>query len=238
MTTTSTTNTPGLLIVFEGIDGAGKTTQAGLLEGWLQRQGLEVTRTREPTNGQYGAQIRASATTGRRGLEEELQLFIDDRREHIETVIGPALSQGHVVIVDRYYFSTAAYQGPRGADVADILETNEDFAPEPDLLIFLDVEPKLGLSRVQVRDGQGNHFEQIDSLTDAAVIFRGIDRPYKMTLDASQSVEQLHQLILERLRQVDGLLFKHLCLKTSVEECATLHCGVREGCGYWGTTQA
>jgi dTMP kinase len=105
----------GLLIVFEGIDGTGKSTQMLLLARYLREKGLVVIETREPTNGQFGQKIRA-LYTNRNGIspEQELELFLADRREHVQNVLAPALREGKVVLCDRYFLSTAAYQGVVG----------------------------------------------------------------------------------------------------------------------------
>src|SRR5688500_5310542 len=91
-------NAPGFLIVFEGIDGAGKTTQAHFLQEVLQARGFPVIRTKEPTTGHYGQVLRDSALTGRLSVEEELELFIKDRTDHVQTTIKPALESGKIVI--------------------------------------------------------------------------------------------------------------------------------------------
>src|SRR5262245_60816806 len=131
----------GILVAIEGIDGAGKTTQAEMIEQRLATAGFEVIRAKEPTAGRYGQQLRDSATSGRLPPEQELELFLADRREHVVTTIQPALEAGKVVILDRYYFSMAAYQGARGMDPEAILAVNETFAPPPDLLVLLRVTP-------------------------------------------------------------------------------------------------
>lgn len=191
--------TPGVLVVFEGIDGGGKTTQAGLLKAACEAAGLPVRLSKEPTDGQHGARLRASAATGRLSAEEELELFILDRRAHVEQVIQPALDAGEIIILDRYYFSTAAYQGIRGLDVDDILKRNEAFSPAPDLLVILDVEPRVGLSRVHGRGDVANLFEREDDLAKCAEIFRGIERPYLARIDATGAVEAIQQEIWSRL---------------------------------------
>jgi dTMP kinase len=81
-----------------------------------------------------------NAATGRLSPEDELLYFLNDRRQHVEETIAPALAAGKVVILDRYYFSTMAYQGARGFDPVEIRRMNEEFAPVPDLLLILDLD--------------------------------------------------------------------------------------------------
>ena len=121
----------GLFIVIEGIDGTGKSTQSKRLAEWFRSRGREVVLSREPTDGPWGKKLRESATTGRLSAEEELECFLNDRREHVEMSIKPALAEGKVVILDRYYFSTMAYQGARGFDPVEIRRRNEAFGRSP-----------------------------------------------------------------------------------------------------------
>ena len=132
---------PGLLLAMEGIDGAGKTTQIRALESLLRQAEVPHVATKEPTNGPWGRRIRESARTARMAPNDELEAFLRDRREHVTDLLTPSLQAGKVVLVDRYYFSTVAYQGARGLDPKDLLARNA-FAPEPDLLIVLDLPPK------------------------------------------------------------------------------------------------
>ena len=192
---------PGFLIAIEGIDGAGKTTQAHFVQSALKDRNLTVIRTKEPTTGQWGQVLRDSALTGRLSLEEEVDTFIKDRRQHVEEVIQPALREGYVVIVDRYYFSTAAYQGARGVDPEELIRRNEEFAPEPDLLVLLDVEPNVGLKRIKTRGDRANHFEKTDTLTKAREIFLSIDKPYLYRLNATESAEHLRDKIVREFSQ-------------------------------------
>jgi dTMP kinase len=111
----------GIFIAVDGIDGAGKTTQVEMLRAALTHAGLPVTVSKEPTNGQWGAVLRESAVSGRLSLDEELKAFINDRREHVDTLITPKLEAGHVVVLDRYFYSTIAYQGCRGANAREIM---------------------------------------------------------------------------------------------------------------------
>lgn len=162
----------GLLVAIEGIDGAGKTTQVAALADALRAVGLTVTTSKEPTSGPWGQKIRESATSGRMSLDDELAAFLEDRREHVRDLIQPALQRGEVVIVDRYYYSTAAYQGARGADPAAIVDENRAFAPRPHVLAIIDVPADVGLQRVEGRDGEGNEFEQLDALAESRRLFR------------------------------------------------------------------
>ncbi|WP_313918555.1 dTMP kinase [Tahibacter sp.] len=177
----------GLLIAIEGIDGAGKSTLARGLADELNKLGIEPLLTKEPTNGPHGTALRQSATTGRLSAEDELKLFVADRREHVEQLLRPALDAGRVVILDRYYFSNAAYQGAAGLDSAGILAQNEAFAPKPDLLLLLDLPPEIGLSRIAARGDRANAFENEANLTRCRGIFLRIDEAVRV--DATQSAE-------------------------------------------------
>ena len=133
---------PGFLLVLEGIDGAGKSTLQRQLAAWCRERGRTVVTSREPTDGPHGTALRQSAKTGRLSPEAELDLFLKDRAEHAAILIRPALARGEIVVLDRYYFSTAAYQGARGLDVPAIIAANEEFAPIPDLVLLLDIDRK------------------------------------------------------------------------------------------------
>ena len=177
----------GFLVVLEGIDGAGKSTQARMLGERLTARGHRVVLSREPTMGQYGKLLRESAQTGRLSIEEEVELFLKDRREHVNELILPRLREGCVVIVDRYYFSTAAYQGARGVDPQELIRRNEEFAPEPDLLVLFDLPVEDGLSRVRARGDKADHFEQVEALRRVREIFLSIQKPYLVKVDARQA---------------------------------------------------
>jgi dTMP kinase len=191
----------GALVAFEGIDGAGKTTQAKLLVDSLQGLGWEALYTKEPTDGPWGQKIRRSAEQQRMPMEEELEAFLADRREHVRDLLAPALAEGQLVVLDRYYFSTAAYQGVRGADPAEILRTNEQFAPPPDLLVFVDIPISVAMERIQKRGLAVNSFEKADALERSAAIFRSIDKPYLLTVDGCQPIAQIATEILQVVQQ-------------------------------------
>ena len=161
----------GVFIVIEGIDGTGKSTQAKRLGEWFTAQGREVVLSREPTAGPWGKMVRESGETGRLSPEDELQYFLNDRRQHVDELIAPSLAAGKVVILDRYYFSTMAYQGARGFDPAEIRRKNEAFAPVPDLLLIMDLEVDIALGRIGARGDSANEFEKRENLERCREIF-------------------------------------------------------------------
>jgi dTMP kinase len=179
----------GFLVAIDGIDGAGKTTQAQLLAKACSDSRLDHVLSKEPTRGKYGTVLRESSKTGRLSPEEELDLFLKDREEHVEKVIKPALAKEKIVILDRYYFSNAAYQGAHGVDPELILAANEYFSPQPDLLVILDVPAKIGLERIRRRGDKPNKFESIPSLEKARSIFKAIDRHYRVEINAQAGIE-------------------------------------------------
>jgi dTMP kinase len=191
----------GLLVVVEGIDGAGKSTLLPALAEFCRAQGFDCLTSREPTDGPWGRKLRESAVTGRLTLPEELELFLKDRREHVDQTIQPALQAGRIVLLDRYYFSTAAYQGARGADPAAVLAENERFAPSPDLVLLLDLDPRAGLGRVKVRGDAPNEFEREGELQRVRAIFRSLTHPAIVRVDAGQPREEVLQQALAALAQ-------------------------------------
>lgn len=187
----------GIFIVIEGIDGTGKSTQSKRLAEWFRSRGREVVLSREPTDGPWGKKLRESATTGRLSAEEELECFLNDRREHVELSIKPALAEGKVVILDRYYFSMMAYQGARGFDPAEIRRRNEVFAPQPDLLLILDLSVESAHGRIGARGDTANEFEQRDTLSRCREIFLSLrEEPFACVIDAEPSLNEVTADIL------------------------------------------
>ena len=190
----------GKLIVIEGIDGTGKSTQATMLAEALRQQGHDVVQSFEPTNGKWGKQVRESATTGRLSIDEELDLFIKDRQEHVEQLIQPTIARGGTVILDRYYFSSMAYQGARGIDPVSIRTQNEAFAPQPSHLFILDLSVDKALQRIGVRDGEANEFEKRESLQFCRDLFLSLqNEPYAHVIDTDQSIDDVHHDMLAEL---------------------------------------
>ncbi len=190
----------GLLVVFEGIDGVGKTTQAALLHEALKQKGLDVVLSREPTDGVHGRKIRRLALEGRDATspEEEYALFIKDREAHVEALIRPAIKAGKIVILDRFYFSSIAYQGAIGLDPEKIREENEAFCPIPDIVFLFDGRPELGLERIRNKRGEApDLFEKEEYLERVARLFRSLTGDHIHKIDAAETVDAIHGKIMK-----------------------------------------
>jgi len=139
---------PGKFIAFEGLDGAGSTTQAGKLCDWLN-QNSKSHLTKEPTNNLIGGLIRSQLTGDWRSTPECLQLlFSADRAYHLEKEIIPLLKKDITVITDRYFFSTIAYGAVEIKDIDWLIEINKPFIV-PDLTFFIKVSPKICFDRIK-----------------------------------------------------------------------------------------
>lgn len=186
----------GKLIVFEGIDGSGKTTQSRLLASWLRQKGKAVTEISEPTIRPCDCMLRS--LRGRAVID----WFIADRRENVRLNIRPALERGDIVIMDRYYFSTIAYQGVMTRNPNLIREMNEAFAPIPDLLFLLDITPEVAMERVGKR-GAPDAFERLDYLKEVAGAYARMWFSYMRRLDGTAAKYLIHWQVVAR---VDELL--------------------------------
>ncbi len=195
----------GLLIVLEGIDGAGKSTQARSLLRRLRYRGIDAVSLREPTRGRYGREIRRLAKAeGSLTPAQELDLFLLDRRENVDKRIRPALERGRVVVMDRYYLSTIAYQGAKGLDPGMLRRANERFAPRPDLIFILDLPAARGLGRISGRKSRDLLFEREGYLRRVRAIFRSFRGRRFVHLDAGRDRREIADAILARVLQRCG----------------------------------
>jgi dTMP kinase len=225
----------GILIVFEGIDGAGKTTQVNLLGEALRAAGESPVVSKEPTDGQWGRRLRESAQNGRMPLDEELATFVLDREEHARDVVLPALERNQIVILDRYLYSTIAYQGARGADFAAMQEQMRHFR-RPDVTFLMDADPVVTLCRIaHGRCERPNEFEKRDYLCHVRCIFNELEEtePSMVRLDAHQSIQELHRKILDvlidgafsafKVKQYEHDCWSGLCSFGSTDNCRWLN---------------
>lgn len=187
----------GVLIVLDGIDGTGKTTQAKRLLETLKKKGLDAVYFREPSDSRWGREIkRKAAYVDSLSAEEELDLFQKDRKENVAKNLKPALDRNRIVVLDRYYYSTIAYQGARGISPQMIQEMNEEFAVKPDLVFILDVPPREGLERIERnRKEKDLLFEQEGYLGKVREIFKSFKGRNIFHIDADRSEEDIYREI-------------------------------------------
>jgi dTMP kinase len=186
----------GVLIVFEGIDGAGKSTQAEILLKKLSGRGYPVVYYREPSDSRWGREIKRKAQFADSITpQEELELFQKDRKANVEKNLKPSLERKKVIILDRYYFSTMAYQGAKGIDPEWIRRRNEAFAVKPDLVFILDIGAGQGLERIEDRGRKDMLFEREEYLVRVRQLFQSFQGDFIYHIDAAQSAEHIAEQI-------------------------------------------
>jgi dTMP kinase len=198
----------GIFITFEGVEGAGKTTQMARLARVLKRRGHRVERTREPDGTTLGKAVRRSFELHPEPLVEVF-LFMAARQQHVKEKLGPWLAQGRVVLCDRYADATVAYQGyGRGVDVELIRELNDHATGglTPDLTLLFDLQPEDGFRRIGRR--RLDHFER-----EKLAFHRKVRRGYLEIQRAEpKRVKVIHagRSPAEVAREVDAVVQEHL----------------------------
>ncbi len=207
-------STPKGFIVIEGANGGGKSTLQRALAAYLEAKGKKVLLTREPGATKLGVELRSILLEGKVGKltpRAELLLFAADRAEHVETVIRPAVNAGSLVISDRYFYSTSAFQGNgRGLDKATIEILNELAVASmlPDLVILLDLDAAIGLARIRERGGDS--FEKEDlafhrRIRDGFLALADTRPEPFLVIDATQSAAQVLATAKAALDKLWGL---------------------------------
>lgn len=203
----------GRLIVFEGIDGAGKTTQIELLEAHLKELGHKVYRTAEPTESVTGGLLRdALSGVSKRTACEMAALFVIDRIFHnVNPVWGieKLLSDGVDVLCDRYYYSSMAYQGSE-TDPEWVRDMNLN-CPEirrPDICIFMDLTPEQSMERIRKGRVTFDIYENLDRLTQVRNRFYRVFEELKDTdriciVDAARPIDVIHADIAQAVASVE-----------------------------------
>jgi len=157
----------GIFIVLDGMDGSGKSEMIKLLYDNLEKDNkYNVLVTREPSDSKYGKEIReilANESDPNMNSNNILELFIKDREEHLKNTIIPFLNrsndnEANIVISDRYYYSTIAFQATQGLDINMLIELNKEFL-KPDITFIMDLKPEIALERIKTRKKE--KFEQI-----------------------------------------------------------------------------
>ncbi len=197
-----------LFVVFEGIDGSGKTTICGEVQRHYLEAGLPVIGLREPSDGPWGKRIREMIRSGSMPEPgEQLLLFMRDREDDVTSNVQPALEAGKIVLMDRYYHSNAAYQGALGLDAGHVIRENlRKGFPEPDRVCLVDLDAAEALRRVRVRDGaEGGRdaFENEKFLSAVRQAYLSMaDRSF-LVLDGRLAVRDIVEIVV---RDIDSLL--------------------------------
>ena len=198
---------PGKFITFEGIDGAGKSTQIDRLEAWLAERGIEVVRTREPGGTPLGEKIRDMLLFDDMDVTAETLLFFAARAQHTAEKIAPALRRGAWVLSDRFTDATYAYQvGGKGFDADKVLalEAMVHGALQPDCTVLFDIAPEIAAARLaKARSADRFEKESTDFFTRVrtAYLARAEADPGRfLIVDASRAPEAITEELLAKAR--------------------------------------
>ncbi|MCX6557339.1 MAG: dTMP kinase [Candidatus Aminicenantes bacterium] len=193
-----------MLIVFEGIDGSGKTSLSRLFVDYLTAKGIPALWLREPTDSPLGDKIRRVAQENEKiSPQQELDYFIQDRRWDVENNILPALGAKKTVVLDRYFYSNACYQGARGLDMNAIIDLNQTFAPLPDLTFIIDVDVDRALARIQnSRPGLARLFEKRDFLLKVRANYKRLDGERLTHIDGNRDLESVLADVVVRYEEL------------------------------------
>ncbi|TXJ38052.1 dTMP kinase [Brachyspira aalborgi] len=195
----------GKLIVIEGIDGSGKSTCAKNLAEKLNSINIKTIYTFEPTHSHYGAKLREGMLSEDLDAEEELLLFVKDRKEHIEYMIKPALEEGYFIILDRYFYSSIAYQGAKGIDINRIINMHKDFIIKPDIVFIFHLPIDIALNRIISKRGIADRFENETYLKKVDKIFHSFNEPFIYHIDTDKDIKIINDElfnILEKSRML------------------------------------
>ena len=202
----------GVFIAIEGGEGIGKSTQSKLLKAWLEQEGETVVLSREPGGSDLGIEIRKillSHSTGEISPRAEALLYAADRAHHVYSVIRPALAQGDVVISDRYFDSSIAYQGAgRVLEPGEVARISR-WATEslfPTLTIIIDLPPQVGLARLKSKDRlESQPIDFHERVRQEFLQLAALDPERYVIIDGNQSVEDTHTAIISKVSEIPAL---------------------------------
>ncbi len=204
--------TKGIFIVFEGGEGIGKSTQAKLLKAWLEQEGESVVLSREPGGSDLGIEIRKillSHSTGEISPRAEALLYAADRAHHVFAVIRPALAAGEVVISDRYFDSSIAYQGAgRVLEPGEVARISR-WATEslfPTLTIIIDLPAEIGLARLKSKDRlESQPMDFHERVRQEFLQLSLLDPERYFVVNGNQTIEATHSAIIARVSEIAAL---------------------------------
>ncbi|PKL80911.1 MAG: dTMP kinase [Ignavibacteriae bacterium HGW-Ignavibacteriae-4] len=198
-----------MFITFEGIDGSGKSTQILLLREYLVKNGHKVVTLREPGGTELSEYIRAVLLNKKLEVSDisELLLFQAARADLVKTIVLPSLDQGRIVLSDRFFDSTTAYQGyGRGIDMEIIEKSNQigSLGVLPDMTFYLNIERSVGIDRDKEKDRDRMELSG-DEFYDRVI--HGYDELAKnesrfITIDGNQDVKTIHALVVAEVEKL------------------------------------
>ena len=200
-------NYPGKFIVFEGLDGSGQSTQAGLLKNFLIEKGFEVILTKEPTlDSEAGRKLRRILDEKEKIEPAKFQeLFVQDRREHLENLVIPTLKQSKYVISDRYFYSTFAFGSSEEVDLEWLIKINDNFLT-PDVVFLMKVSPEVCVARIDTRGRKKTYFEKVEKLSRAWEIYKILPQRFGeiIIVDGERKIPE----IFEEIKKIISQRFK------------------------------
>lgn len=203
----------GLFIVIDGIDGSGKSEIVKMLHNYFvsKQKKYSILTTREPTNGRYGKMIREilrREKDPKSNSKKLINLFIKDREEHLKSTIEPFLRKSNehglnIVLCDRYYYSTIAFQGAQGLNMQNLIYLNKNFR-KPDVAFILDVKPSIALERIRHR--QKEKFEQLEFMKSIRQNFLKLPKLLDDTIKIIDASKPLQDVFKRIRKDVDKLI--------------------------------
>jgi len=203
----------GVFIVVDGLDGSGKSEIVKLLHNYIfsKSKKYRILTTREPTSGKYGKEVRSILTNEidpKINSEKMLELFIKDREDHLRNTILPFLNksndhEANIVISDRYYYSTIAFQATQGLDMNMLVEINKEFL-KPEIAFILDIKPSMALERIKTRKKE--KFEQIEFMNKLRERFLELPKFLKDNITIIDASKNLEDVFEEIKKEVDKVL--------------------------------
>ena len=191
-----------MLINLEGIDGCRKSTQTKLLQKKLEKEGETVIILKEPTKEPHGQKLWDVLHGKRKATNEEiLEFFLLDRKQHVDEKIQPALNNGTVVLMDRYYYSSMAYQVAGGLDV-EYVRNKHEFAPNPDIVLIFDLPVSTALERVQGHS-KADEFEKKEHLEKVREAYLNLENdPLVRIVDSTRTPKVIFEEVWKLVSEV------------------------------------
>ncbi|MCB1192023.1 MAG: dTMP kinase [Leptospiraceae bacterium] len=194
----------GKFIVVEGIDGSGKTTLVNSVYQKLIKANFPIAKFSEPTDFPTGFLIRKFLRNEiALSKDKQLEAFLEDRSISLQNNVYPSLNSGKHVLLDRYFYSTCAYQSDNKYSPSFILNLNlEKGFPLPDLVIYLDISPQAALDRINKRKETKERFESLDFLTKVHEAYNQVLEPDTFRVDAGMDATELSAVVEKKILSI------------------------------------